>query len=117
MTATARRRRGSHGPAAVVSLSELDLRIIGLVSDQRVVTSTQLELLLSDMPGRTFVTAPIICTAQSCSVAAAPTVSVAPRRTICGPRVVRTRSRVERLHRVVASVPSRTRCSWRTRRA
>jgi hypothetical protein len=42
VTATARRRRGSHGPAAaVVSLSELDLRIIGLVSDQRVVTSTR----------------------------------------------------------------------------
>ena len=39
--------------AAVVSLSELDWRIIGLVSDQRVVTSTQLELLLSDVPGRT----------------------------------------------------------------
>lgn len=37
----------------MVSLSELDLRIIGLVSDQRVVTSTQLELLLSDVPGRT----------------------------------------------------------------
>ncbi len=42
-----------HGPAAVVSLSELDRRIIGLVSDQRVVTSTQLELLLADVPGRT----------------------------------------------------------------
>ena len=42
-----------HGPAVVVSLSELDLRIIGLVSDQRVVTSTQLELLLADVPGRT----------------------------------------------------------------
>lgn len=37
----------------VVSLSELDRRIIGLVSDQRVVTSTQLELLLADVPGRT----------------------------------------------------------------
>jgi hypothetical protein len=37
----------------VVSLSALDRRIIGLVSDQRVVTSTQLELLLSDVPGRT----------------------------------------------------------------
>ena len=42
-----------HGPAAVVSLSELDRRIVGLVSDQRVVTSTQLELLLADVPGRT----------------------------------------------------------------
>lgn len=41
------------GPAAAVSLSELDRRIIGLVSDQRVVTSTQLELLLADVPGRT----------------------------------------------------------------
>lgn len=37
----------------VVSLSELDRRIIGLVSDQRVVTSAQLELLLADVPGRT----------------------------------------------------------------
>jgi hypothetical protein len=37
----------------VVSLSELDRRIIGLVSDQRVVTSTQLEFLLADVPGRT----------------------------------------------------------------
>ncbi len=53
MTATARRRRVPHGPAAVLSLSELDRRIIGLVSDQRVVTSTQLELLLVDVPGRT----------------------------------------------------------------
>ncbi len=42
-----------HGPVAVVSLSELDLRIIGLISDQRVVTSTQLECLLADVPGRT----------------------------------------------------------------
>jgi hypothetical protein len=42
-----------HGPAAAVSLSALDRRIIGLVSDQRVVTSTQLELLLADVPGRT----------------------------------------------------------------
>ncbi len=43
----------SHAPAAVVSLSDLDRRIIGLVSDQRVVTSTQLELLLADVPSRT----------------------------------------------------------------
>ena len=42
-----------HGPAVAVSLSELDRRIIGFVSDQRVVTSTQLELLLADVPGRT----------------------------------------------------------------
>lgn len=53
MIATARRRRVPHGSAAAVSLSELDRRIIGLVSDQRVVTSTQLELLLADVPGRT----------------------------------------------------------------
>jgi hypothetical protein len=46
MTATARRRCMRRGSAAsVVSLSELDRRIIGLVSDQRVVTSTQLETL------------------------------------------------------------------------
>ncbi len=42
-----------HAPATAVSLSELDGRIIGLVSDQRVVTSTQLELLFADVPGRT----------------------------------------------------------------
>lgn len=53
MTAVARRGRMRVGPAAAVSLSELDRRIIGLVSDQRVVTSTQLELLLADVPGRT----------------------------------------------------------------
>lgn len=53
MTATARRRSVPHGQAAAVSLSELDRRIVGLVSDQRVVTSTQLELLLADVPGRT----------------------------------------------------------------
>ncbi|MGA9875830.1 MAG: replication-relaxation family protein [Solirubrobacteraceae bacterium] len=53
MTAVARRGRVRVGPAAAVSLSELDRRIIELVSSQRVVTSTQLELLLSDVPGRT----------------------------------------------------------------
>ncbi len=53
MTAVARRGRVRVGPALAVSLSELDRRIIELVSSQRVVTSTQLELLLSDMPGRT----------------------------------------------------------------
>ncbi len=53
MTAVARRRRVRVGPAAAVSLSELDRRIIELVSGQRVVTSTQLELLLADVPGRT----------------------------------------------------------------
>jgi hypothetical protein len=112
----ARRGRVRVGPAAAVSLSGLDRRIIGLVSDQRVVTSTQLELLFADVPGRTLRYRTEHLHRAGLLGRSRPTVSVAPLRITCGPRVVRTRSRVERLHRVVASVSSRTRCSWRTRR-
>lgn len=53
MTNTARRTGARGRSAMAVSLSELDRRIIELVSRQRVVTSRQLELLFSDTPGRT----------------------------------------------------------------
>lgn len=53
MTATGRRACVRSRSAAAVALSELDRRIVELVSSQRVVTSTQLELLLADVPGRT----------------------------------------------------------------
>lgn len=54
MTSTARRTNArGRNAMATVSLSELDWRIVELVSRHRVVTSRQLELLLCDTPGRT----------------------------------------------------------------
>lgn len=118
MTAVARRGRVRVGPAAAVSLSELDRRIIELVSSQRVVTSTQLELLLSDVPGRTMrYRTDHLHRAGLLGRRAAPTASVAPLRITCGPHAVPTHSHAERPSRVEASGPSPTRCSWRIRRA
>jgi hypothetical protein len=54
MTAAARRQRRLGGrSASLVSLTALDRRIVGLLSEQRVITSVQLELLLADVPART----------------------------------------------------------------
>ncbi len=53
MTSTARRTNARGRNAMAVSLSELDRRILELVSRHRVVTSRQLELLFCDTPGRT----------------------------------------------------------------
>lgn len=53
MTVTARRPRARSASAVAVSLSDLDRRIVELVSEHRVVTQIQLELLFSDVPERT----------------------------------------------------------------